>query len=100
MAKLFARCPANSHTNYVVGWMGYVNSLYDVPRHRAILKLREQADGILVGILSKWQQTQLFRQSRKLLSKFFDDFETTQRASITELYDLESYRLFTINDMA
>lgn len=62
--------------------------------------LRKQADDILVSILSKWQQTQLFRQSRDLLGKFFDDFETTQRAAMTELYELESYRLFTINEAA
>jgi hypothetical protein len=62
--------------------------------------LREQTEAILFEILSKWQQTELFKKARQHLKSFFDEFETSQRAAATMLYELESYKLFTVNNIA
>ncbi len=80
----------------VTPWEGPLEQMVDM----TLKMLREQTDKILFNVLSKWQQTQLFKQSRQHLSTFFDDFETTQRVEATALYDLETYKLFTVNTLA
>jgi hypothetical protein len=80
----------------VVCWENPLERVIDI----TLRMLRDQADSILLNVLSKWQQTQLFKLARQHLSTFFDDFETTQRAAATDLFNLETYRLFTINETA
>jgi hypothetical protein len=80
----------------VTPWEDPLEQMVDI----TLKMLREQTDKILFNVLSKWQQTQLFKQSRQHLSTFFDDFETTQRSEAAALYDLETYKLFTVNTLA
>jgi hypothetical protein len=80
----------------VTPWEQPLEQMVDI----TLKMLREQADGILFKVLSKWQQTQLFKQSRQHLSTFFDEFETTQRVEAAALYELETYKLFTVNTLA
>jgi hypothetical protein len=80
----------------VAPWAGPLEQMVD----ETLKMLREQADQILHNVLSKWQQTQLFKQSRQHLSTFFDEFEKAQRADAEALYDLETYKLFTVNTLA
>ncbi|KAI9743011.1 MAG: hypothetical protein M1818_003306 [Claussenomyces sp. TS43310] len=62
--------------------------------------LRVQADAILRDVLSKWQQTQLHKESRRLLSEFLGRYEIAQAVANHELYELEQQRILTINDIA
>lgn len=80
----------------VTPWAGPLEQMVDM----TLKMLREQADQILLSVLSKWQQTQLFKQSRQHLSTFFDEFEKAQRADTDALYELETYKLFTVNTSA
>lgn len=80
----------------VTPWQGPLDQMV----HMTLKMLREQADQILFNVLSKWQQTQLFKQSRQHLNKFFDEFEQAQRDDAMALYELESYKLFTVNTLA
>lgn len=80
----------------VTSWEMPLEMMIDI----TLKMLREQADAILFSVLSKWQQTQLFKQSQAHLSTFFNEFEQTQRAAATELYNLETYKLFTVNESA
>lgn len=80
----------------VTPWEGPLELMVDI----TLKMLREQADQILLNVLSKWQQTQLFKQSRQHLSTFFNEFEKAQSADAAALYDLETYKLFTVNTLA
>jgi hypothetical protein len=80
----------------VTPWEGPLEVLLDL----TLSMLRDQANAILFQELSRWQQTQLFKQAHEHLSTFFDEFELSQREAATELYNLETYKLFTINHIA
>jgi hypothetical protein len=59
--------------------------------------LRNQLEEVLHKNLGLYEQTQLYRESRRLLNKYLDDHEQAQRLALTELYKLETYKGFTIN---
>jgi hypothetical protein len=80
----------------VMPWEGPLEVILDL----TLSMLRDQANAILFQELSRWQQTQLFKQAHEHLSTFFDEFELSQRDAATELYNLETYKLFTINHVA
>jgi GTPase SAR1 family protein len=60
--------------------------------------LRDSVLEILVNFLGDYKQTQLFRSSRGHLLKFLDQYEAEQRQILQTLFDLESYKMFTVND--
>lgn len=59
--------------------------------------MRHQATGILDQVLSKWRQTELYKESFTHLEEFFALFETSLRETCSDILNLEFYKLFTIN---
>jgi hypothetical protein len=80
----------------VTPWEGPLEVLLDL----TLSKLRDLAKTILFQELSRWQQTQLFKQAHEHLRTFFDEFEVNQRSAVADLYSLETYKLFTVNNIA
>jgi hypothetical protein len=80
----------------VTPWEGPLEKMVD----KTLGMLRKDSHAILFKVLSKWQQTQLFKQSVQQINAFFDDFENMYRAEAAALYELETYKLFTINTLA
>ena len=50
--------------------------------------------------LGKYQQTELFRKSERHILKFLGDHQNKQRIVLQGFYNLESYKLFTVNNEA
>lgn len=59
--------------------------------------LKEHAQRILGQVLSKWSQTELYKQAFQELEGFVNDFEGSMRETCQEILDIEFYRFFTIN---
>jgi hypothetical protein len=80
----------------VTPWEGPLEKMVD----KTLQMLRSGTEQILLSVLSKWQQTQLFKQSSEHMKAFFDEFENLYRPEATALYELETYKLFTVNTLA
>ena len=59
---------------------------------------REAVFDMLNVCLGDYQQTQLYRSSKSYLLKFLEQHEAEQRRTLQTLLDLESYKMFTVND--
>ncbi|PMD65465.1 uncharacterized protein K444DRAFT_519277 [Hyaloscypha bicolor E] len=62
--------------------------------------LRQQLENILKKRLGVYEQTQLYRTAGTYLQKFLDGHMEEQRKCLKELFELETYRSFTINRAA
>jgi hypothetical protein len=64
---------------------------------KTISMLRDQLDEALCIHLGKFQQTELYNSAQRHLHAFLDKYVVEQRFALNELYELETYRPFTIN---
>jgi hypothetical protein len=62
--------------------------------------LRQQLENILKKRMGVYEQTQLYRVAGAHLQKFLDNQMEEQRKCLKELFELETYRSFTINRTA
>ena len=70
----------------------------DVFVDETILRVREQLGDLLHKHLRKYEQTELYRAAQISVKEFVDTLEAEQRASTKDLYDLETYKFFTVNN--
>jgi hypothetical protein len=59
---------------------------------------QQQAKGILDQILSKWHQTELYKEALRHIDGFFHMFEESMKETCKDILDLEFHKLFTINN--
>ncbi|OBT74754.1 hypothetical protein VF21_06631 [Pseudogymnoascus sp. 05NY08] len=64
---------------------------------RVLDMLKDHAQRILGRVLSKWSQTELYKQAFQELEGFVNHFERSMRETCQEILDIEFYRFFTIN---
>jgi glycerol-3-phosphate cytidylyltransferase-like family protein len=62
--------------------------------------VRKQIETILHKHLKKYVQTELFRAAKAELTKFVDEHETEQRKAIQDIFQMERYKIFTVNKTA
>jgi hypothetical protein len=68
--------------------------------NQTLRMLRQQFENILKKRLGVYEQTQLYRAAGTYLENFLDSHITEQRKSLNELFELETYRSFTVNRAA
>ncbi|ELR05350.1 hypothetical protein VC83_09288 [Pseudogymnoascus destructans] len=61
---------------------------------------QQQAKGILDQVLSKWIQTELYKEGLCHLDEFFNMFEVSIKKTCDDILSLEFHKLFTINNRA
>ncbi|KFY74270.1 hypothetical protein V499_05692 [Pseudogymnoascus sp. VKM F-103] len=64
---------------------------------RVLEMLKEHAQKILGQVLSKWSQTELYKQAFQELEGFVNNFEGSMRTTCQDILNVEFYRFFTIN---
>ena len=77
-------------------WNGPVERLGDC----AFEILRTATMAALNYALGSYQQTDLYCESKRHIRKFLEKHEAEQRTVFGSFYDLENYKLFTLNDDA
>ena len=77
-------------------WRQPLDKLRDV----TFASFRKAVDRELDVSLRKYRQTDLFRESRRHAHEFLDRFQEEQREKLEDIYALESYKLFTLNNEA
>lgn len=80
----------------VTPWKEMLTDLLD----KTMESFRKHLEVIFMRVLSKWQQTQLFRESTRLLLEFLEHFAKEQLAANEALYHLEVAGPFTMNVVA
>lgn len=80
----------------VTPWDGPLDLMVDI----TLEMLQNHSEAILRDILTNWKQTQLFKQSLQHLKTLFNEFAEFYRAEADALYELETYKLFTVNSLA
>jgi hypothetical protein len=73
------------------------NEVLDIFMDETFLVLRNQLQDVLHKNLGVYEQTELYRESQRLLDKYLYDLEQAQRQALTELYRLETYKFFTVH---
>lgn len=75
-------------------WQGpilkYVNLVLEISQ--------QQSKGILDQVLSKWVQTELYKEALSYLDEFFNMFEESMQNTCRDILELEFHKLFTINN--
>ncbi|KFY47216.1 hypothetical protein V495_02053 [Pseudogymnoascus sp. VKM F-4514 (FW-929)] len=75
-------------------WKGPIQKYADL-----VLEIsQQQAKGILDQILSKWHQTELYKEALRHIDGFFHMFEESMKETCKDILDLEFHKLFTINN--
>lgn len=72
----------------------------DIFINQTLRMLRQQLENILKKRLGVYEQTQLYHAAGTYLHKFLDDHMEEQRKCLNELFELETYRSFTVNRAA
>lgn len=80
----------------IKAWDGPVGKLADV----AFEMLRAATMGALNQTLGKYKQTDLYRESKRHIRKFLSMHQNEQRVYLQSFYDIERYKLFTLNEDA
>lgn len=75
-------------------WKGPIQKYVD----KVLEMSQQQAKGILDQVLSKWHQTELYKEGLCHLDEFFNRFEESMHATCNDILDLEFHKLFTINN--
>ena len=75
-------------------WRQPMDKLRDV----TFVTLRRAVDRELEVTLRKYRQTDLYRESKRHAHEFLDRYQEEERESLEKIYDLESYKLFTLNN--
>ena len=75
-------------------WRGPIQEYVD----RVLQMSQQQAKGILDQVLSKWVQTELYKEGLSHLDEFFNMFEESMHDTCKDILDLEFHKLFTINN--
>lgn len=75
-------------------WEGPIQKYVDL-----VLEMsQQQSQGILDQVLSKWVQTELYKQGLSHLDQFFNMFEESMKNTCNDILELEFHKLFTINN--
>jgi hypothetical protein len=77
-------------------WNGPLKALSDA----TYSMLRTAVLRILERTLGRYKQTDLFRQSKRKVLDFLAQHHAEQRRSLDAFYELETYKLFTLNESA
>lgn len=62
--------------------------------------VRKQIETILYKRLEKYAQTELFRAAKAELTKFMDEHENEQQKVMQDIFQMERYKIFTVNKAA
>jgi hypothetical protein len=76
------------------------NEVLEIFMDETFVALRNQLQEVLYKNLGVYEQTELYRQSQRLLDTYLDELEQAQRQALTELYRLETYKFFTVHTTA
>jgi hypothetical protein len=77
-------------------WKGPIQKYVD----KVLEMSQEQSKGILDQVLSKWIQTELYKEGLCHLDEFFNMFEVSMKETCDDILSLEFHKLFTINNRA
>jgi hypothetical protein len=73
------------------------NEVLEIFMDESFVALRNQLQDVLHKNLGVYEQTELYRESQRLLDKYLDELVQAQRQALTELYRLETYKFFTVH---